>query len=200
MPGSQQTGPDLERRYTRSGGSLLDTLLFTNLESQDTTDPSLLSRSVMRLSQYLRDDLVVHGLEASDRSEALEALGGFFERSAHVPAGDSIVDALRKREEEHTTVLGEGVAVPHATIPNLPDVLLLVAKASSPVPFGPPDTGLVDLFFVLLSPPGRGGEHIKILARICRLVKHPGFLQELRDAADRDEILQAILRVDSQHV
>lgn len=154
----------------------------------------------MRLSRYLRDDLVVHGLEASDMLGALETLGGYFEESTLVPAKEGIVSALKKREDAHTTVLGDGVALPHATIANLPDVLLLVAAASTPVPFGPPDADPVDLFFVLLSPPGREGEHIKLLARICRLVRHPGFLQELREATDRDEMLQTILRVDSQHV
>lgn len=154
----------------------------------------------MRLSQYLREELVVHGLEASDTIGVLEALGSLFEENGIVPSGEVVTEALREREEVHTTVLGEGVAVPHATIPNLSDVALLVAAGTSAVPFGPADTDPVDLFFVLLSPPGREAEHIKLLARICRLVRHPGFLEGLRKAEDRGEMLQAILEVDSQHV
>jgi mannitol/fructose-specific phosphotransferase system IIA component (Ntr-type) len=58
----------------------------------------------------------------------------------------------------------------------------------------------VDLFFVLLSPPGREGEHIKLLARICRLAQHPEGLDEVRGATDGKALLEAILRLDSRHV
>ena len=92
------------------------------------------------------------------------------------------------------------MAVPHAVVPTLSDILLLVVSASRPVPFGPPDTDPVDLFFTLLSPPGREAEHIKLLARICRLVRHPGFLEGLRSAPGPEELYRALLRIDAQHV
>jgi len=154
----------------------------------------------MRLSHYLSAELVVHGLEASDTSDALRKISALFHEGAPTSSGDEIFLALKAREEAHTTTLEEGVAVPHAVLPTLSDIFLLVAIASAPIPFGPPETDPVDLFFVLLSPPGRAAEHIKLLARICRLVRHPGFLDELRAAPDGPELFQAIQRVDSQHV
>lgn len=154
----------------------------------------------MRLREYLHDGLVVHGLNASHRNGVLGAFADILEKEGLVPSGNEVLTALALREEAHTTALGEGVAVPHATLPDLEDVVLLVATADSPVPFGPPETEPVDLFFVLLSPPGREGEHIKILARICRLVRHPGVLEELRGVEDDVSFREAILRVDSEHV
>ena len=111
-----------------------------------------------------------------------------------------MVQALRVREESHTTCLGRGVAVPHATVPGLPGPLLLVALADPPVPFGPPNSDPVDLFFVLLSPPGREGEHIKLLARICRVAQHPEDLTEIRAATDAGSLYDTLLRLDSRHV
>jgi len=154
----------------------------------------------MRLSDYLRDDLVLFDLEAQDMAGAIEAFGAHFEEGGHVPSRISVTQALSAREETHTTCLGHGLAVPHASVPGLPKALLLVALAGSPVQFGPPDHDPVDLFFVLLSPPGREGEHIKLLARICRLAQHSDDLDELRRAVDEESLLEAILRVDSQHV
>ncbi len=154
----------------------------------------------MRLSDYLVDDLVLNDLEALDTSEALEAFGALFEERGHLPSRGEAIQALTAREKAHTTCLGHGVAVPHATVPGLPKPLLLLATTATPIPFGPPDADPVDIFFVLLSPPGREGEHIKLLARICRLAQHPGDLDELRGATDGDSLLEAILRVDSQHV
>ena len=154
----------------------------------------------MRLSDYLRDDLILFGLHAQDVAGAIEAFGALFEEGGVVPSRIPVIQALSAREESHTTCLGHGLAVPHASVPGLPKPLLLVALADIPVQFGPEDHDPVDLFFVLLSPPGREGEHIKLLARICRLAQHPDDLDELRRAVDEGSLLEAILRMDSQHV
>jgi len=154
----------------------------------------------MRLSDHLRDDLVVHGLEASDSSEVLRAFGALFEGVGLVRSGEEVAEALKTREDAHTTCLGEGVAVPHTTLPELDEMILLVATTSRPIPFGPPEAEPVGLFFVLLSPSGKEGAHIKLLARICRLVRHPGTLEELQGASAGNDLLDALLRVDSQHV
>ena len=154
----------------------------------------------MRLSNYLRKELVVFGLKAGTRDEVLSEVETHLVREGVLPSSSAVAEALRVREEAHTTALGDGVAVPHTTIPHLDEMLLLVAATTEPVPFGPPETDPADLFFVLLSPPGKEGSHIKLLARICRLVRHPGVLEEFRGARGRDELLEAILRVDSEHV
>jgi PTS system nitrogen regulatory IIA component len=154
----------------------------------------------MRLSHYLRAELVIHGLEATDTSDALRRISAQFPGHSGKASTDEVFQALKAREDAHPTTLEQGVAVPHAVLPSLSEVLLLVALATRPIPFGPPDTEGVDLFFVLLSPPGREAEHIKLLARICRLVRHPGFLEELRAASGAAELFEAIQRQDSQHV
>lgn len=153
----------------------------------------------MRLSNYLRDDLVLHRLEAQDSAGALEAFGAVFEAGRHLPPEFDVTQALKAREEAHTTCLGKGVAVPHATVPGLSEPLLLVATASPPVPFGPSDTDPVDLFFILLSPSGREGEHIKLLARICRLAHHPDELDPVRESESPAALLEAIQTLDSRH-
>ena len=154
----------------------------------------------MRLSHHLREDLVVHGLGAPDTANALNAFGALFEGAGLVSSGEEVARALQMREEAHTTCLGEGVAVPHATIPELEEIVLLVVATSEPVSFGPPEADPVDLFFVLLSPSGKEGSHIKLLARICRLVRHPGVLGTLRGASGSNELFRALLHVDSEHV
>ena len=154
----------------------------------------------MRLSDYLRGDLILHRMEATDRGSALEVFGALFEDSGYLSSRSEAVHALQAREESHTTCLGSGVAVPHATLPGIEEPLLLVASADPPVPFGPPESDPVDLFFVLLSPPGKEGEHIKLLARICRVAQHPEDLEEIRTAEGRTSLFEILLRLDSRHV
>jgi PTS system nitrogen regulatory IIA component len=154
----------------------------------------------MRLNDYLRDDLVVHGIQASGTRDALDAIGAHLSSVTPDASSQEIIQALSAREEAHTTVLGEGVALPHATVSSLEEILLMVATASPPVPFGPPESPPVEIFFVLLSPPGGEREHIKLLARICRLVRYPGFLDDLRSTSSKEELLKALRQEDAQHV
>jgi mannitol/fructose-specific phosphotransferase system IIA component (Ntr-type) len=154
----------------------------------------------MRLNAYLRADLVLTDMAASDTRGTLRALAEHMERCGVVASADVASDALRAREEAHTTVMGHGMALPHATLEGLEQPVLTVALARDPVPFGPPDTEPVRVFFTLLSPPGREGEHIKLLARICRIVRHPGFMDELLAAKDAQQAVDVIRNIDEQHV
>lgn len=154
----------------------------------------------MRLSDHLRDDLVLHGLEASSREQALRAISLFLEERGAINSAEEVHRVLSAREEAHTTALGDGVALPHAVLPELEDRLILLASAAVPLPYGPETEDPVDIFFVLLSPPGREGEHIKLLARICRLVRQPGFLEEMRNAPGRVELFETVVREDARHV
>lgn len=154
----------------------------------------------MRLSQYLREDLVLTDLTAPDMSGVLSALADHLAYNDAVPSRDEVERGLVAREAAHTTVMGQGMALPHATIGGLDRPVLLVALAPEAIQFGPEDTEPVRLFFVLLSPPGREGEHIKLLARICRLVRHPGFVEELATCTGAGEVLETIRRVDEEHV
>lgn len=153
----------------------------------------------MRLNAYLRADLVVTGLEAVDRAGVIETLADHLAARGVVPSAPDVARALEAREAVHTTVLGEGVAVPHATVEGT-DPVLMVALAREPVRFGPEGTEPVRVFFLLLSRPGHESQHIKLLARICRLARHPGFLDELHAAADAERAVEIIRRVDEQHV
>jgi len=113
---------------------------------------------------------------------------------------DVIADKLLERERAHTTVIGSGLAIPHATVPDLPEPVIGVALARDPIPFGPPGTDPVRLLFVLLSPPGRAREHVKLLARICRLARHADFIDRLEAADDDAAVIEIIKLIDDQHV
>lgn len=154
----------------------------------------------MRLQRFLRPDLVLTDLHATDVHDVIRSIGLHLEAQGAVASRVDVEEGLMSREEAHSTAMGHGMALPHATIEGLPEPVLMVALAPEPIQFGPPDTDPVGVFFVLLSPPGHEGQHIKILARICRLVRHPGFMQELRSAADGDAAVEVIERVDQLHV
>lgn len=154
----------------------------------------------MRLKDHLRSDLVLPRLRATSVEGVVAELAEHLAERGAVPSRDEVERGLLAREEAHSTALGHGMALPHATIPGIEDPVLLVALAEEPIQFGPEDTDPVRVFFVLLSPPGREREHVKLLARICRLVRHPDFVASLQSAGSGAEAVAIIERVDEEHV
>lgn len=154
----------------------------------------------MRLKDFLHPDFVLLRLEGSDVDGVIEEVA---RKAGAAGLGDPDVirDQLLEREHLHPTVMGSGLAIPHATVPGLERPVIGVALAGEkPVPFGPTDQGAVRVFFVLLSPPGHEREHVKLLARICRLVRHAGFMDTLEASSGPDAVVEVIESVDALHV
>ena len=154
----------------------------------------------MKLREYLRPELIVLDLEAQDGAEAFRMLVRRVAERKAVGDPAAIEKALLAREAVHTTAMGNGVAVPHATVAGLDGPVVMVAVARNGVRFGPAGLEPVRLFFLLLSPPEHAGLHIKLLARIARLVRHPGLVERLQAAESAAALLQDLERVDAQHV
>ena len=154
----------------------------------------------MRLKDYLRSDLVLPRLRATTVEGIVSELADHLAETGAVPSRDEVERGLLAREEAHSTALGHGMALPHATIAGIDGPVLLVALAEEAIQFGPPETDPVRVFFVLLSPPGHEREHVKLLARICRLVRHPEFVTSLQSARSGPDAVSIIERVDEEHV
>lgn len=154
----------------------------------------------MRLSDFLRPELVILDLRARGVEDAIHTLVDRLHGEGVVSDRDALEHSLLEREAVHTTALGHGVAVPHTTLPQLEEPVVLVAVAPDGTAFGPTGLDPVKVFFLLLSPANRTGGHIKLLARICRLVRHPGFIEGLGRAESVDALLDEVGRVDRAHV
>lgn len=154
----------------------------------------------MRITDYIRPQPVVLDLGTDDPREALEALVRPLGEQGLIADPDAVTDALFERETAHTTAMGNGVAIPHATIQGLDRPLILLAVVTGGTRFGPEAMEPIRLFFLLLSPPGAAGLHIKLLARIARLVRDPAVIEELTAADSSQSLLEAIERADAAHV
>jgi len=152
----------------------------------------------MRLKEFLRADFVVAQLTSRDVDGVVAEVSACA-GAAGVGPEDLIREKLLERERLHPTVMGSGLAIPHATVPGLEAPVIGVALAREAIPFGGEGMEPARLFFVLLSPPGYEREHVKLLARICRLVRHQGIIDELEGARDAAHVLEIIEAVDAEH-
>jgi len=155
---------------------------------------------MLRLADYLREDFVLWELPSLEKPSFLKTLAA--EAAARVPAVDEqeLLNRLREREEERSTAVGGGLALPHARVSGLERSVLLVGRAGEGLDFGAPDGEPVDLFFLLLSPADSKSEHLRLLARVARIFAPEGILERLRAAAGPEQLFQLLLEEDARHV
>ncbi|KPF73732.1 hypothetical protein IP88_08720 [alpha proteobacterium AAP81b] len=134
---------------------------------------------------------VLPALAVGDKPALFGALAEAAAAATGLPA-DLILARLQERELLGSTGFGDGTAIPHARIADLPRVTALVARLAPPVDYGALDGGPVDLVVLLLSPEGAGADHLKALARISRTLRSPAAVAGLRAAGDEAALRAAL--------
>ena len=112
---------------------------------------------------------------------------------------DRMAEAIRKREDLHPTALENGVAMLHPRRPMpkiIGDAFIGLGITSSGIAFGGPRGCLTDIFFLL----GSTDEavHLRVLARLSRLIREEGFLESLRNSESSAAAHQAIVDYDEK--
>jgi PTS system nitrogen regulatory IIA component len=103
---------------------------------------------------------------------------------------------LKKRESQGGTGLGNGVAVPHGTVPGLSESVLAVGTVPNGVSFESPDGLPVRIAFVLLGSDAEPTEHLELLARIARICSVPGAIKKLVRARTSPELYKRLRKLD----
>jgi mannitol/fructose-specific phosphotransferase system IIA component (Ntr-type) len=109
---------------------------------------------------------------------------------------DDIIASIIKREELGSTGIGRGVAVPHAKHPSVQKLVGTVGISEEGVDFDSLDGERVQLFFLLISPPERPGDHLRALENISRQLRDETFCRFLKQSKTAQDIHQLLEEAD----
>lgn len=145
----------------------------------------------MEIADLLKPQHVIARLRATSKRQALQELA---RRAAEITGQSerAILATLMKREKLGTTGVGNGIAIPHGKLPDLPKMYGIFARLEHPIDFEAIDDRPVDLIFLLLAPDSAGADHLKALARVSRLLRDKRACEKLRGTDDA-EALYALL-------
>jgi nitrogen PTS system EIIA component len=139
------------------------------------------------LSDLIAPEAILPRLPASSRRQALQAMTDALAKTQPVNARVAF-EAVLIRERMAGTGMGEGVAIPHATIQGLAHPIGAFARLETPIEFDALDGRPADLVFMLLSPADRAADHLKALARVSRFFRRADLREKLRAARGADEL------------
>lgn len=148
----------------------------------------------MRFSDLLTPGRITTTLRVSSKDDAIDALGSLLIRDSELADASTVVQVLRDRESLASTGVGDEVAIPHGRLPNLTQIVAAIAVAPDGVEFDSIDRRPVRIFVAVLAPDRAPGDHLRVLARVSRLLRDARVRAELigaRDPAHVLEILQA---------
>jgi mannitol/fructose-specific phosphotransferase system IIA component (Ntr-type) len=124
--------------------------------------------------------------------------GALLEMSEHLAAAGVVANAsalaerLSKRERDGCTGMGGGVAFPHCRVEGLEGVVVALGLSDAGIDFGAADGIPITVLFLLLSPRDEPALHLQALARLTRLARTPGLVDELRRSASIDDVVRAL--------
>lgn len=143
----------------------------------------------MTLLEIVNKDLIINPLKSTDRKQIISSMVGLFcEKKGLEGHEDEIVKAILDREALGSTAMGKGIAIPHAKLPFLKEIGLVVGVSRLPVDFGGDEKSSV--FFLVLASEENPGEHIQILSSIAKLCSSDVFVRLLAASKSPAETYQ----------
>ena len=151
----------------------------------------------MRILDSLKEEAIISELNATDKKGVLEQLTDAVAEASGVNR-EEIVRVLLERERLGSTGIGGGIAIPHGKLKSLGSLLVGFGRSFKGVDFEAIDGKPAHLFFLLMAPEDSTGAHLRMLARISRLLKDSTFRERLMTAGDRHELYMVIANEDHE--
>ncbi len=152
-----------------------------------------------KIRDLLQDDLVIGEIKATDKIGVIREFAEVLKAAGRVEDAEALVRVLLERESLGSTGIGDGVAIPHGKLSFISDMVVAFGRSSRGVDFQSLDAKPAYLFFLLVTPDDKPGDHLKALARISRILKNPELRENLKRTSDRQELKRLLYEEDSKY-
>jgi len=161
----------------------------------DTVDVAvstgITAATAMKLTQYIRPECFLPSVEDHTREGALRTLVHVVAQKGFIRDERDVFTRLMDRENIQSTAVGNGIAIPHCFIDEVPDLIIAVARAPGGLDFDSFDGKPTHVVFLLMGNRQEHSLHLKALARIARLIKSTAFIDRIRVSATVEDMVKA---------
>ena len=151
----------------------------------------------MKLLDFINKKTILTELKSTDKLRVLEELALPVSEITQIEHRE-VVRVLIERENLGSTGIGSGIGIPHGKLKNLKTLILGIGLSRKGVNFDAMDGKPAYLFFLLLTPDSSTDLHLKLLARISKILKNEPFKQKILCATKPEDVIQLIDDIDEE--
>ncbi|WP_125572269.1 fructose-specific PTS transporter subunit EIIC [Lacticaseibacillus songhuajiangensis] len=141
------------------------------------------------LGDIIDTDNIVLDMTATDRNDALKQLAQLVVKNGIATDADAVYQKYLKREDEGSTGMEQGIAIPHAQDASIKRSAMMVVRLQQPVEWKTFDNQPVDTMISFLIPEHDNGDHLHYLSNTAKLLTHQSFIKQLKAAHTPMQIL-----------
>lgn len=145
----------------------------------------------MEIKDVLDEKMMVFDLKARTKEEVLEELVKILKENDVVEDEKGFLEVVKKREEEFSTGIGYGVAIPHGKSNLVKRPSIVFGKSQDGIDYNSMDGKPAHLFFLIAVPDNSDELHLKVLADLSRALMHKEVREALEKASKPEEVIRA---------
>jgi nitrogen PTS system EIIA component len=146
----------------------------------------------MALIELVQENIVKTPVESKDKPDLLRELVQILKDAGQIEDFDAVLQAIQVREDQQSTGLQDGIAIPHGKTTAVPCLKLAIGIAPDGVDFDSLDGQPAKLLFLLVAPPDQAGPHVEALAEIAKLAQSKAFCKALAAADSAQEVVELL--------
>lgn len=148
----------------------------------------------MRIKDILSPDSMIMELKAKNKEDAIKEMADLEVATDIVNDEDAFIKSIWARENESTTGIGGGIAMPHARNKSINKARVLFAKSKEGIDYNSLDGQPVHLFFMITAPDGADNTHLQALAKLSGLLIDPDLVEALKNTKTPEEVIDLLKR------
>lgn len=152
----------------------------------------------MIISDCFKKELVQIDLDVEDKNQVFRKVAESFAKAGFISDDEPLYEKLLLREELMTTGIGNSFAIPHAFIKEFDKTIIYFARLSKPIDFKALDNKAVQYVFALVGPEKKDSVHLKILAKLSRIIQREEFKDALKSLRESGDFISLIKDYDNQ--
>ena len=148
----------------------------------------------MKMSDLVNKHLVLAHLRSRTKEEVVSEIVDQIHACRKIENKRQIINKILEREKQGSTGIGNGVAIPHARIEGLKEVVFFVGISRRGINFSSADGEPVHLIVFFLTPLLESSLHLKVLSMVAAIVNDKVFVGQLMQCSTNDELYHVLRR------
>lgn len=145
----------------------------------------------MEIKDMFSKERACFDLKATTKMEVIDELIEILVKDNKISDKEKFKEAVLKREEEFSTGIGLGIAIPHGKSNAVIEASIVFGKSSKGIDYQSMDDEPANLFFLIAVPEESSNLHLKALSEISRKLMHTETREALMKAKDFEDFIKA---------